>query len=501
MNKLATMALAALWLATGCQLPRETIQEGETMAKPTAVTGNIYDNPLMKQGWYPRTEAELRHVVAGSLRLAAPVAGGTVHALIAPHAGAGYCATQAAAAYKAVEGRRYDRVIVVAFSHRVAFPGYSVLAADGYRTPLGVSPIDVAAVAALRQAPGGSFVARAHDPENSAATQVPWIQGALGLNVTVVELLLGQPDEAGLDALARTLDPYAADGKTLFVFSTDMSHFHDGNAAERMDRETIRRLEAGEYAALEEKFESRELECCGAGPLAVAGRLARLANWPAPRILAYGHSGQVVGDYERVVGYMGGVIADGAAFPPPPRGPITAAGGQELLQLARRAVETFVRSGDTIAPPADLFLPHQLGAFVTLKEHGELRGCIGNMAAAEELPRTIIAMAIAAAAHDPRFAPVTAAELGALEYEISVLTPFARIHDPKTEVRVGRDGLLLRLGGRSGVFLPQVPVEQGWDLAAYLQNLCRKAGLPASALTDPRAEFSTFTAQVLGEAD
>lgn len=500
MNKLATVMLAAL-LAAGCQPNPATIQEEDTMAKPTVVTGNIYDNPLMKQGWYPQSEGELRHVVAGSLRLAAPVTGGTVHALIAPHAGAGYCATQAAAAYKAVEGRRYDRVIIVAFSHRVAFPGYSVLVADGYRTPLGVSPIDAAAVAALKSAPGGSFIARAHDPENSAATQLPWLQGALGLSVKVVELLLGQPDEAGLDALAATLAPYAADGKTLFVFSTDMSHFHDGNAAERMDRETIRRLEAGEYAALEEKFESRELECCGAGPLAVAGRLARLANWPAPRILNYGHSGQVVGDYEKVVGYMGGVIADGASFPPPPRGPITAAGEQELLQLARRAVETFVRSGDTIEPPAELYLPHQLGAFVTLKAHGDLRGCIGNMAAPEELPRTIIKMAIAAAAHDPRFSPVAAAELGGLTYEISVLTPFARIRDPKKEVVVGRDGILLRLGGRSGVFLPQVPVEQGWDLAAYLENICRKAGLPASALADPRSEFSTFTAQVFGERD
>ena len=104
-----------------------------------------------------------------------------------------------------------------------------------------------------------------------------------------------------------------------------------------------------------------------------------------------------------------------------------------------------------------------------------------------------------AALKDTRFRPVTPAELGSLEYEVSVLSPMRRVMDPK-EIRVGTDGLLIREGDAEGVLLPQVPVEEKWDRAKFLEQICFKAGLPARAWQDPSADLFRFTALVFGES-
>lgn len=481
-----------LLLLAGCNA--QPVEEG-TMARE--IGGTVFENQLMPRGFYPYDAATLRQTVRGNLALAAPVTGGSVHALIFPHAGYAYCAAQMAASFKAVAGRTYKRVVTVAFTHRVALTGFSVLDADGYKTPLGVSPVDRAAVAQLNTLPGGGYRRELHDTENSTAVTVPWIQEVLGVNTPVVEIALGQPTDAQAAGLAAALAALAAE-PTLFVFSTDMSHYHEGAVAEKMDGEVIALLEAGNYDELADRLATRQLECCGSGPLGIAFRLARQLRWPNPKILMYGHSGQITGDYNEVVGYMAGVWSTGASLPARCE-PITRAGQQALLHLARRTVETFVRTGDTLRVPDELaVLTQKLGAFVTLKKHGQLRGCIGNIVGQEALPKTIINMAIAAAAHDPRFPAVAANELGDIELEISVLTPPSRCRNAQ-DIVVGRDGIILRLGRNSGVFLPQVPVEQGWDRAEYLREIGFKAGLNAEAWRDPRAELHTFTAQVFAE--
>ena len=488
-----TLLLAALLLA-GCNA--QPAEDG-TMAREMA--GTIFENQLMPRGFYPYDAAALRQTIRGNLALTAPVAGGTVHALIFPHAGYTYCAPQMAAAFKAAEGRSYKRVVTVAFTHRVALTGFSVLEADGYKTPLGVSPVDRSAAAQLNALPGGGYRRQLHDTENSTAVTVPWIQEVLGREVPVVEIALGQPSDSQAAGLAAALALLAGDN-TLFVFSTDMSHYHEGALAEKMDGEVIALLEAGKYAELAEQLETRRLECCGSGPLGIAFRMAKQLGWPNPKILMYGHSGQITGDYSEVVGYMAGAWSTGAALPARCE-PITHAGQQALLKLARQALETFVRSGDTLRVPEELaVLEQKLGAFVTLKKRGQLRGCIGNIIGQDALPKTIINMAIAAAAHDPRFPAVAASELGDIDLEISVLTPPSRCRNPQ-DIVVGRDGIILRLGRSSGVFLPQVPVEQGWDRAEYLAEIGHKAGLSAEAWRDPRAELYTFTAQVFGERE
>jgi AmmeMemoRadiSam system protein A len=143
-------------------------------------------------------------------------------------------------------------------------------------------------------------------------------------------------------------------------------------------------------------------------------------------------------------------------------------------------------------------LTRPCGAFVTLRKGGNLRGCIGRMTAALPLEETVRAMAREAAFGDPRFPPLRPGEPELCRIEISALSPMSICDDPRS-VKVGVHGLYLVRGGRTGVLLPQVPVEQGWNLDEYLDYICVKAGLPDKSCEAPDAELYTFTAAVFGE--
>jgi len=153
----------------------------------------------------------------------------------------------------------------------------------------------------------------------------------------------------------------------------------------------------------------------------------------------------------------------------------------------------------------DSALSKPCGAFVTLHSLGpggrkSLRGCIGRMSAATPLKMTVRNMAVEAAFGDPRFPPLGAEELPGIHIEISALSPMELCPDPRS-VKVGVHGLYLIHRGRGGVLLPQVPIEQGWDLDEYLDYICVKAGLPPRSYEAPGAELFTFTAVVFGEGE
>jgi len=141
------------------------------------------------------------------------------------------------------------------------------------------------------------------------------------------------------------------------------------------------------------------------------------------------------------------------------------------------------------------------GAFVSLHMGGaqrSLRGCIGRMTANSPLIETVRLMAKEAAFSDPRFPPLRMEELSNCHIEISALSPMSPCPDPR-QVKVGVHGLYLRRGARAGVLLPQVPVEQGWNLDEYLDYISIKAGLPPGSWEAPDSERFTFTAVVFGE--
>jgi AmmeMemoRadiSam system protein A len=170
-----------------------------------------------------------------------------------------------------------------------------------------------------------------------------------------------------------------------------------------------------------------------------------------------------------------------------------------LAQLACRAIEnglTGKKQPDAAPPPPEhAALRTPAGAFVTLHSQGRLRGCIGSLMPQEPLYMTVSRMAHAAAFQDPRFPPLRSEEWPGVSLEISVLSPPERCPDPE-RIEVGRHGLVLVWRGRSGVFLPQVPVEQGWNRARYLEGLCGKAGPPPGSWKQPGAELYWFEAMV-----
>jgi AmmeMemoRadiSam system protein A len=182
--------------------------------------------------------------------------------------------------------------------------------------------------------------------------------------------------------------------------------------------------------------------------------------------------------------------------------PLSEATRRDLLALARRALEAHF-SGDP--PPrlgsdrAEAFgQPRAL--FVTLRRRGDLRGCIGTLAPEGDLSRMVPKFALRAAFGDPRFPPLSPEELKECDIEISVLTPPAPLEDPEA-LEIGRDGLILEAGGRSGLLLPQVATEWGFDRETFLAEVSRKAGLPAQAWRDPGAQLWVFQAEVFGEKD
>ena len=167
---------------------------------------------------------------------------------------------------------------------------------------------------------------------------------------------------------------------------------------------------------------------------------------------------------------------------------------QALAHLARQSIESTLRPPSRpVSPAVPQALAHgilsqPLGSFVTLKKAGQLRGCIGTMVGREPLFANVWRMAQAAAFHDWRFAPLTLDEWPDVRISISVLGPLTPCPG-LAHVVLGRHGLLLEAEGRHAVFLPEVPVEQGWDRLTYVEQLCRKAGLPPHSWKLPQARL------------
>ncbi|MBW8040496.1 MAG: AmmeMemoRadiSam system protein A [Planctomycetes bacterium] len=174
---------------------------------------------------------------------------------------------------------------------------------------------------------------------------------------------------------------------------------------------------------------------------------------------------------------------------------------QTLLKVARDTVEAVIKGGVTPKPESDDSELNALcGCFVTLKNKGRLRGCIGRFISEIPLIELIVEMAQASATGDPRFLadPITAGELAQLDIEISVLSPLERTNDPLS-LRLGVDGIYIKKGCTSGCFLPQVATETGWTREEFLSYCCaHKAGLSADAWRHPETEVYLFTAEVFG---
>ena len=497
------MVVIAAGLAVGMRL--HAAPEG---IRPPAVAGQFY----------PADPAALRGALDGFLRDAVPARVDGPVALVVPHAGYIYSGQIAADAYRQAAGMPVDTVVILGTNHTSgAFRRVSVYDGEGYRTPLGVARVARDLAAALVKEGGGVFDSSLHAREHSVEVQVPFVQH-LFPGASIVPVVVGSSDPEPCRRFGRALAALSAGRRVLIVASSDLSHYPERRVAADVDRRTLEAVAGMKLDALA-GMEARAATtatrgvstcACGEGPIRVAIEAARALGALKGTVVSYANSGDTaVGDPERVVGYgsvafgRGEAGADLSALQPmaaDPTGALDAADRKVLLRLARETVTRFLRT-ETVPLPrgGSARLLRESGAFVTLKSHGELRGCIGRIQPAGPLIQLVGTLALDAAFRDSRFKPVAAAELKGIEIEVSVLTPLVTVPGPDA-IQPGRDGVVLRVGERSAVFLPQVAAEQGWSRLELLDNLALKAGLAPGAWRDKRAALLTFRADVFDES-
>ena len=456
--------------------------------------------------FYPANPDELTKTVDTLLGKAQPPnISEPLIALISPHAGYPYSGGVAAYSYALLKNRHYQRVVVIAPSHQEAFDFTSVYNGDAYATPLGMVPVDKTFAHKLA-AEGGSIrlSSRGHarggpQGEHALEVQLPFLQRTLG-SFQLVPIVMGDQSYDASRALGVALARLITDSNTLIVASSDLSHFHPYAEATRIDHNTLQAIQEYDYFNLSRNLQGQVWEACGGAPIVATMIAGERLGANRIELLKYANSGDVTGDKARVVGY--GALALYKSNPAKAAAPalsLTTQEKQELLQVARKSVETAVRDHRMYEPStSSVALQQDRGAFVTLKINGQLRGCIGYIPPMQPLIDTVRDVAALAALRDPRFPPVTASELANLQYEISVLSPLQRVRDVQ-EVRIGEHGLVLRKGQNEGLLLPQVPVEEKWDRKTFLEETARKAGLPASAWKDANTDIFEFTAIVFSE--
>jgi AmmeMemoRadiSam system protein B/AmmeMemoRadiSam system protein A len=435
---------------------------------------------------------------------------GTILAAVAPHAGYPYSGPVAAWTYAALKGHKYSRVVVIAPSHYVAFGFSSIYDGDAYETPLGTIPIDKEFARQLTKMSSTiRFSEQGHTPtsaggEHAIEVQLPWLQKVLG-NFQLVPIVMGdqsyESSRALGVALAKMIEADKKGGDTLILASSDLSHYHPYDQAEIIDHKTLHALESWDYFSMSRNFETRTWEACGGAPIVAAMIYAERMGANKAEVLRYANSGDTSGDHSRVVGYSADLFVktSGSAAEEAPFS-LTDQEKSELLALARKSAEYAVQTNKPYDPPASTSetLNREYGAFVTLTEAGMLRGCIGYTSPIKPLYITVRDTAAYAALRDPRFRPVAASELSQLEYEISVLSPLRRVTDIE-QIKVGRDGLLMKNGDSEGLLLPQVPVEQKWNRQTFLEQTCAKAGMHTDCWKDENTDIFKFTAVVFGE--
>lgn len=468
--------------------------------------------------FYPADPSALVKTIAGLFAEAKKeTIGNRPLALVAPHAGYPYSGKVAAKAYKLLEGEEYDTVVLISPSHTVFFQGSSVFTGGGYQTPLGLVETDkalahrIAEIHPLVYASSQGHATGSTRGEHALEVHLPFLQVVLG-NFKMVGIVMGDQEEGSIAALGEVLATALKGRNSLMIASTDLSHFHSQKQANMLDGVVRKAIESFDPETLLEIIEDGEGEACGGGPVAAVMTAARRLGSRELRVLDYATSGEASGDFSEVVGYLSAVMVMGqkaqsdlaekkrtaevmgAVAMKKAHMVMTEEAKRKLHRIAREAIVAELE-GREYSAGEDPELKHKRGAFVTLKIDGQLRGCIGRIQAREELPITIAEMAVAAAFDDPRFPRLSKVEYVRLEYEISVLSPLERVRD-FSRIKIGRDGLMIKLDMHSGLLLPQVATEYNWTITEFLEQTCLKAGLPKESYKDKYAEVYRFSAEV-----
>jgi len=478
------------------------------------------NKPLIKQpvvagAFYPASPSELQRMLDEFFSKAEKKIDEPIFGLIAPHAGYIYSGPCAAWAYKQVMGKRFSRVVVLAPSHYVRLRGASVLDMDFYQTPIGRIPIDRKMVKTLIS----KYDVFKYDPalyarEHSMEVHLPFLQKTISV-FKLVPIIIGTHDWNVLDSIAEALKKEIGnDSGTLFVASTDLSHYHPYDDAKQRDERTLYFIQKGDPKALLDAEREGKAELCGLAPVVVLLDLYKKLGGNKIVRLHYENSGDTAGSKDRVVGY--GALAlirpkitakmsstksveDNPHVKQSKMFSLTKEEKDYLLEVAKKTVQLWVNEKKKYEPePLNEKMKKKGAAFVTLKKKSRLRGCIGHVFPVEPLYLSVRDNAISAASRDPRFPPVGPEELKDITIEVSVLTPPVVVKS-LDEIEVGKHGLIMERDFRRGLLLPQVPGEFGWNKEQFLQHTCMKAALAPDCYKDSKTIIKKFEAIVFGE--
>ena len=331
-------------------------------------------------------------------------------AIIVPHAGYVFCGQIMADAYRQAEGNNYDLVVILGTNHTTPdFSGVSVYAKGGFETPLGIVKIDEAVAAELLTADKEFvFDQNVHEKEHSVEVQVPYVQ-QLFPKAKILPIVIGEPDVALCTKLGKALAKAVRNKNVLLVASSDLSHYPSFEDACRVDRETLKAVATLNPEAVRStvgqqmrKPMNKLSTCaCGEAPILATIVAAKALGFNHGSVVGYANSGDAsVGDYDRVVGYGAVVVSAGSEAPDTTifrehdlavdsalniSQPLSKEDKVALLSHARKTIEWYLTSKTTpLSRPFSFAANIHAGAFVTLKEKGRLRGCIGHMA--EDMP-------------------------------------------------------------------------------------------------------------------
>jgi AmmeMemoRadiSam system protein B/AmmeMemoRadiSam system protein A len=502
--------LPVMLLTVNCGKGKQIEERGVNMDRSNA--SEAIRLPAVAGQFYTSNPSELRREVSGYIDGAQYFSEYHPIALVSPHAGYVFSGWIAGYSYRQIKGEKYDAVVVISPCHVDYFDYSAVLTQGSYRTPLGDIPIDTALAKAIcsigplvKDSQRGHFSNRGGRGEHSLEVQLPFLQVALG-DFKLVPIVMGEQSWDECQALGEALGKTLKGKNALIVASTDLSHFHSYNEANRLDEALIKLLETYNPRELCSQFNSRKVEACGGGPVVSAMIAGKMLGAEGIKVLKHANSGDVpVGMKDSVVGYLSAIVYGKKAVKANQNtlsegeGELTLEEKRQLMEIAKTTVDCAVK-GKPIPKfaPISATLEEERGAFVTLKIDDRLRGCIGYILPIKPLYLTVQEVAESAALRDPRFSPVSKSELPKLEYEISALSPVRKITDVN-EIVVGKHGIIIRRGYNQGLLLPQVATEYGWDREAFLAHTCNKAGLPPDAWEKSGTEISIFSAEVFGE--
>ena len=459
--------------------------------------------PAVAGKFYPANATELKNTISNMFQNVVKVPTTEVAALIVPHAGYIFSGEVAAAAFaKLNRHAKYKNVFIIGASHRKYFNGVSVYPSGNYSTPFGEVKINEETTAQLMEK--NKFIYYDEDAdqaEHSLEVQLPFLQYWLYTDFQIVPLIMGSDSPLLCEKLAEALKPWF-NSENLFVISTDFSHYPSYEAACKADLETADAIISNDFIKLEnlcnrnkQSFTKDLLTgLCGASAVQTLLRLTKDQGIKFEKIV-YRNSGDVPhGDKSRVVGYW--AIAANRTNDILT---ISEAEKSELLKLARESIKGNLKKSKNLTDGSKFsgILNEEYGAFVTLKEAGKLRGCIGRFNPGCPLYQTIEEMAIAAATQDSRFDSVAIGELNQIQIEISILTPLKKINSID-EIILGKHGICIEKGFNRGTFLPQVASETLWTKEEFLGHCARdKAGIGWDGWKT--AEIFTYQAIVFGE--